>query len=870
MRRVAHTTMAAVPTAPLSPREWQVATLISQGRTNKQIAAELIITEWTVMRHVEHILNKLGMHARAEVAVWVATRREMELPHAKADVAASPAAQPRIGGQVGSHIQARSGATNPARQITNNLPLQLTSFIGRDQELQEIKHLLQETRLLTLTGAGGSGKTRLAYQVAADLLDRYPDGVWVAELASTTDPALVPAVVAEALRLPAEPGQSGTAALAAGITARRLLLVLDNCEHLLVACAHLAGTLLRGCPHLQILATSREALGVAGERAWPVPSLSLPAMEHLSSLLPPGEVLASEAVRLFVDRATAANPGFAITHENLSALVQICRRLDGIPLAIELAAARAKALVPEQIAGRLGDRFRLLTGGSRTALPRHQTLRALVDWSYDLLSNAERAVLRRLSVFAGGCTLEAAEAVCAGEPVGSWEVIDHLIQLVDKSLVLMEARPDGARYRLLETIRLYSRDRLLESGEAATLRDRHRDWCLAFVRNIAFGGPRRFQLIPEQDNLRTALDWCLETAPLAGLELATAAANLWQWQGRHIEAIHWLEVYLARVPADFAGHGDQSVALARATLRAQALTWLGRLLRELGEIERASAPQAESLTLFQQIGDERGAAFILEELSLIARADGRPQAALRLFEEALTVYRRVGHTGDESRVQRNLGLLWFSIGDLPRAKAAWEESITLARRSASRLEGIAVLLTRLGVIARLEGDLLRSRQLLEEALTSHRQGGFRWGIYVGIAALGDLEATEGNVGQAREHYRQIILEAREHGFDVGWQHGLVGLGLLAGDSGDHHRAARLLGALAPADITRMVMHAPYCVAPTEAALTTCRAVLGDAAFEALCREARSMSLLTLAVYALEETSAPGSQQEHVSPISEAA
>jgi len=331
----------------------------------------------------------------------------------------------------------------------NNLPIQLTSFIGRERETAEIKRLSATTRLLTLTGAGGSGKTRLALHVATDLLEHYPDGAWLAELAALSDPTLVPNAVASGLNVPEQRGHPFTETLIDFIHSKSLLLVLDNCEHLLPACAALADRLLRSCPTLRMLATSREPLGIPGEVIWRVPSLSfpdprrLPSLEHLNQY---------EAVRLFVERARSNAPGFAVTSANAAAVVQICQRLDGIPLAIEMAAARVKVLTVEQIATRLDDRFRLLSSGPRTALPRHQTLRAAMDWSYDLLPERERGVLRRVSVFAGGWTLEAAEAICARDDVEASDVLDLLAHLVDRSLVIAEPHGGAVRYRLLETV----------------------------------------------------------------------------------------------------------------------------------------------------------------------------------------------------------------------------------------------------------------------------------------------------------------------------------------------------------------------------------------------------------------------------------
>jgi predicted ATPase/class 3 adenylate cyclase len=346
--------------------------------------------------------------------------------------------------------------------VPNNLPIQLTSFIGREREMREVKALLTQTRLLTLTGSGGCGKTRLALQVAADLLEDYPDGVWFIDLSVLTDPALVPGTVVATLGIHEEPGRPALTTLAEALKPRTLLLILDNCEHLVGACAQLAETLLQTCPNLRIVATSREALGIAGEVAWRVPSLSLPQPHELAHPDSLARITQYEAIRLFIERAEAASSDFRVTPHNLRAIVQICQRLDGIPLAIELAAARVKALSVEQIASRLDDRFRLLTGGSRTALPRQQTLRAMMDWSYELLNERERTLFRRLSAFAGGFTLEAAEAVCADEQIPSYEIVDLLTNLVSKSLVVF--RDEEARYKLLETVRQYARDKLLETG----------------------------------------------------------------------------------------------------------------------------------------------------------------------------------------------------------------------------------------------------------------------------------------------------------------------------------------------------------------------------------------------------------------------
>ena len=427
------------------------------------------------------------------------------------------------------------------------LPRPLTELVGRDEEAATVSGLLFGARLVTLTGTGGVGKTRLSIRVAEAWAEDQPDGVWFVDLAPLTDPALVPQTVAATLGVRAEPGRPMTETLAAALRSRRLLLIWDNCEHLLPACAALAAALLAACPALRLLATSRQALGLTGETVWPVPSLS-----------------GADAAQLFAERAASVLPGFALTERIGPVVAQICRRLDGIPLAIELAAARVRLLSPEQIAARLDDRFPLLTGGSRAALPRQQTLRAAIDWSYDLLTEPERGLLMRLSVFAGGWTLEAAEAVCASEG-GEAEVLDLLAELEEKSLVSVEAG-DGAerRCRLLETLGQYARERLHESGQAGETARRHRDWAasLAETAEKQRRGPEAgvwlTRLEADHDNLRAALDTCrseaseekAEEGAEIGLRLAASLWRFWMDHGHYREGLGQLTRALERAGGD--------------------------------------------------------------------------------------------------------------------------------------------------------------------------------------------------------------------------------------------------------------------------------------------------------------------------------
>jgi predicted ATPase len=442
--------------------------------------------------------------------------------------------------------------------VPHNLPTHLTSFVGRGQEVSEARRLLARARLLTLTGAGGVGKTRLALQVATEVVGDYPGGAWFVDLAPLHDAAFVPTAIASVLAAKEEPARPLIETLVDVLGGQSVLLLLDNCEHLVAACAELADRLLHACPGLRVLATSREALHIAGETTWRVPSLLLPE----ASLSSPEQVQASPAVHLFVERAAAVQPRFRLDEHNAGAVAAICRRLDGIPLAIELAAARSSVLSPEQIAARLVDRFAVLVTGSRTAPARQQTLRATIQWSYDLLTPAERRLLERLAVFAGGWTLEAAEAVCASDEIAPEATLDLLSGLVGKSLVQAEPQANGTiRYRLLETVRQYAEGKLADSGEAAALRVRHRDYHLALAGDAVDGlsGPDQVEwlerLEAEHDNLRAALAWCQADPNGADQEerLAGALGRFWRDRGYNREGFAWLMHAVRRRPGAVSG-----------------------------------------------------------------------------------------------------------------------------------------------------------------------------------------------------------------------------------------------------------------------------------------------------------------------------
>ena len=422
----------------------------------------------------------------------------------------------------------------------NNLPRQLTTFVGRGREIGEAKRILVTAPLLTLTGPGGVGKTRLAIEIAAAMIDDFDEGIWFIDLGVLTDPDFVVPAIASAIGLMPAPGQPLLDRVADHIKGRRMMLVFDNCEHLLDSTARAVDALLRRSDLLRVVATSREPLAIGGETIRPVPSLEIPDPEIAAG----DDLSRYESVRLFVERAIAAAPDFRITDRNAPAIVQICRRLDGVPLALELAAARVRAFPVEQIAARLDDRFRLLTGSSRISVPRHQTLQQTIDWSHDLLAEDERAVLRRLAVFVGGASLEAAEAVCAGPPVEDYAVLDLLSRLVDKSLLVADTEGDEARYRQLETVRQYARDRLVEAGEAHDTLRRQRDW---FMEMVARAAPEFFRgaesaawldrLDREHDNLRAVLQWSLDEPgeERQGLQLAAGLWRFWEIHGHLAE-----------------------------------------------------------------------------------------------------------------------------------------------------------------------------------------------------------------------------------------------------------------------------------------------------------------------------------------------
>jgi non-specific serine/threonine protein kinase len=695
-----------------------------------------------------------------------------------------------------------------SRDAPTNLPLQITSFVGREREIVEIQRLLVTTRLLTLTGAGGCGKTRLALRVAAAVATDYPDGVWFVELAALADPALVPRTVAAALGLREAPGGAATDSLVDHARARSLLLVLDNCEHLVAAVARLADALLRSAPNIRLLATSREPLSCAGETTWRVPSLGTPPHPGAAALTAE-QLTGCEAVELFVDRARAVQPGFTVTDRNAPAVAEVCRRLDGIPLAIELASARLRVFTVDQIAARLDDRFRLLTAGQRTAPPRQQTLRATVDWSYVLLSEPERALLRRLSVFAGGWSFEAAEAVGAGDGIRSHAVLDLLAQLVDKSLVIAEGRRDAVRYRLLETIRQYAHERLLEAGEAARVRDRHLAYFLALAEEAEpkLRGIERpmfvAQLEEEHDNLRAALEWSLSAgADEAPLRLGGALARFWWLRSYYDEARRWLDRALAAAPA-------------RTAARMKALHGAGWLAQHRRDSATARDLLDESLTIARELGDRWTEALVLHHLGRVAYYDGDPAAARALGEESLAIAEAVGDDWLIAWALHLLGLAAYIATDYPTARAYYARSLAI-RREIGDQEGIAILQSLTGIVDLREGDLARAHTLIREGLPVLQAVHGPWSLAMPLALISGIAAAQG----------QPV------------------------------RAARLGGAAVALGEAHKMPLIPLIEAVLTEGMDAAKRALGDAAYAAALAEGRAMSLDEAVAEALAVDVAP--------------
>ncbi|MBA3505009.1 MAG: tetratricopeptide repeat protein, partial [Betaproteobacteria bacterium] len=632
-------------------------------------------------------------------------------------------------------------ALRSLESIPNNLPQQLTSFIGREHDLSEIKRLLRNTRLLTLLGVGGLGKTRLSLQVAAEVMDRYPDGVWFVELAGLRDERLVAQAVASVLGVKEEPGRPVVEALVKYVKDRQLLLILDNCEHLVHCCAELAKELLRSGSRLRILASSREHLHVAGETTYALPALAVPDPRQTNTV---AALTQYEAVHLFVDRASAGQPDFRLTEQNAVAVAGVCHRLDGIPLALELAAARVRTMSVDNIAARLSDRFRLLTGGDRTALPRQQTLRASIDWSYELLAESERALLRRLAVFAGGWTLDAVEAVGAGGDLDANDVLDLLTHLVEKSLVVAEA--EGERYRLLETVRLYAQERLNESGEGDATRTRHLAYYLAFAERARpeLMGPKQgwwlARLDLERENILAAHVWCdrAEDGAERGLRLVYLAKPYWLNRGLLGLGQRVTVEALARLGAD-----------ERSLARCRGLSDAGQLSYFMGRYAEAKEYLEESLAIAREIGDKKRVAAVLQPLGMASLGQGDLAAALVHLREALALAQELGNTREFAAALNALAQLHRVKEELDAAQPLYETFLALAREMGDR-DSIAIGLLNLAMVSIGRGSGEHAQEMLLDVLSIAEEIGSK------PAGQGVLEVSAG-LGALREEWERAAF-----------------------------------------------------------------------------------------------------------------
>ena len=721
----------------------------------------------------------------------------------------------RLRGQSASRTRASKLAPAGAElRAKLHVPQPLSSLVGREGDIEDVGNLLVATRLLTLTGSGGVGKTRLAIAVAEKVASNYADGAWFVDLAVLAEGAFVPQVIAKRLDIREEAGRSPLQTLSTALAARDLLLILDNCEHLLAECARLIGLLLQSCPGLRVLATSRQPLGLAGEMIWRVPSLALPTDEQG---LNTAALLDYDATRLFLERALETS-GFMPTDHDASSINQICRRLDGIPLALELAAARVKVMSPEQVAARLDRVFTLLGGGNRAAVPRQQTLRALIDWSYDLLTEPERVLLRRLSVFVGSWTLEAAESVCcADEGVGGrvWgvgevsnpkpalestteagagstlypdDVLDLLSELVDRSLVQVDRGTDGAvRYRLLETIRQYAGERLQAGGEFDEARRQHQDWYVAMAEEAEpqLAGSDQDQwlrrLEAEHDNVRAALAW--GEVDLTGIQpalrLAGAFWKFWHTRGHFSEGRERLGRILGR---------DNTGPVTPA--RAKALIGASALANAQGDYAEAQALAEESLTLYKKLGDSRGIAGSLSNLAAVAASQGDYVRAQALYEESLTLHKKLGHKRGIAISLSNLGFLARVQGDYACARALLEESLTLHRELGDN-QNIAFVLNSLGVVADDQEDYTSAQSLFEESLNLRRKLGDRSGISSSLNNLAGVVSNQGNYALAQKLFEECLAIDTELGDRQGIAISLNNLGIVAYRQGDYAAACEL-------------------------------------------------------------------------------
>jgi predicted ATPase/DNA-binding XRE family transcriptional regulator len=652
-------------------------------------------------RSVSDLERGISRTARKETALLLADALGLAGPVRVVFVAAARGKAPAADVQA-----ARPGVPSPAR---HNLPAPLTSFVGREQDLARLEGLLGQARLVTLTGPGGAGKTRLALEFASGVLGRFPDGAWLVDLASLSDASLIAAAALSAVGAPGRPGRPAIDTLTDFLIRRRTLVVLDNCEHLLDGCAELVGRLLSACPDVKVLATTREAMNIPGEVSWKVRPLTIPdedcALDGLQS---------SEAVVLFTDRARAVEPDFEITTQNAGAVTQICRRLDGMPLAIELAASRVRSMAVQELSSRLDDRFHLLTGGTRTTLPRQRTLEATVAWSYDLLSEEERVLFDRLSVFSGGCTTDSARRVCSGGAVSEERVLELVGLLADRSMLVADKNGERkTRYRMFETLRQFGQERLAARGESEAVRQRHLDWAISFVESYPAPtgqGRQEPEIIAEQHNLRSAVEWALDVGDEESVLRIIGSA----WFGHFDERVALYERVLPPSPA------------VSAALAAKAL-WAGLALAfMMGDWELGRQRGAWGAAAARVAGDDLRLSFCLSYGGACAWALGAEEDARRLLKESVAVAQASGLPEAEARSLLNVAFFSIDCGDLDRA----EETANRARALTRDVFVQGHIGEALGVIYLARGELARAAAQLAGAVQEFREIQINCGAHI--------------------------------------------------------------------------------------------------------------------------------------------
>ena len=715
----------------------------------------------------------------------------------------------------------------------NNLPAQLTSFIGREKEIVEIKSALNESRLVTLTGSGGTGKTRLSIEVGTQLLSNFSNGVWLIELAPLSDESQIIPALAQAFGLQELPFNPLASLVTDYLRDKKLLLILDNCEHLIAACAKLADDLLHQCAGLKILASSREALGIAGEVAYHTPSLA-----------------DSESTSLFVDRARAANSKFSLTDSNASSIAQICHRLDGIPLAIELAAARTKLLSVEQIATRLDDMFRLLVGGSRTALPRQQTLRALIDWSYDLLSEEEKRLLQFASVFVGGWTLDALETVSENP-----SAIEHLEGLVNKSLVVTEERGNEMRYFLLETIRQYAREKLFEAKQAAAARDRHFVYFDELSEEMwdSFRALKGFVILRDQaydefENMRAAVEWGLDNHPEAVLHLVANFAIVSSWTGSMIEGLVWLKRAIEQFRKLPPAEGE--VATTRQALLSKALFAQGMVGMATGDVKSSRESLNEAIAITRITGDKRLRGYALQMYYTASQFEGRLEAT-EYVEEGVAIFNEIEDQWGMSMALMNTARIALARGDRETSEKYFGLlKAKMKETPISFMSGMTFLGT--GYSERFAGHFDTARQHFEEGLNIFKQLRHKGFENVMRSEIGHLARMQGDTSMAVKTYRETILHFQEMGNRPAVAHQLECFGFLAITAEEPQRAAKLFGA---ADGLRERIDSQmteYERIEFDQSVTQLRAMLNETEFNTLWAEGKSMTMEQAIELALED------------------